>query len=229
MNDKQLIAKLQELRQIKPSQNWVVSLKKDIVGEQSRTTVFNVLPRSIFHHKLAYAVITMFLVLAGVLGGLFLIPTSNNNKFEADLLAAAVESRYSLEIASKKLENLTEIVKTRDADKIASAVNDANESIAIASRTITKDIVSNPKALKEIAASIKKIDQDRNNLQTLGVIVDSDYQLNNVLQPLVQSEIESLEKATLNENQQMTLKEIRGLYDEGQYTDTLEKILLITK
>lgn len=232
MNDKKLIAKLQELRQIKPRKDWVFSLKKEILGEQPKfgtqiSTVFEILPRIFFQRKLAYVVVTTFLIIVSIFG-LSLIPTSNNNKFEAVLLSAANESRNSLEIANQKLENLAEIAKTRNADKIVAAVNDANESIANASKTITKDIVSNSKALKEIAASVKKIDQNRNYLQTLGVTVDSDYQLNNVLQPLVQREIESLEKSTLSENQQLTLKEIKGLYDQGQYADALEKILLTT-
>lgn len=225
MNDKNLIKALKGLKQIKPSQNWVVSLKKEIIGEEKKISVFEVLPRMIFQHKLAYATVTVFMVLIGMLG-LFLIPTSNNNKFETDLLASAVQSRYSLEATNQKLEYLTETAKSEKVDEIT--IQNINQSIAEASRTITKEIVENPKALKEIAGEVKKLDQNRRNLQVLGVVVDSDYQLNNVLQPLVQREIESLEKSTLNDAQRMTLEEIKRLYDEGQYADTLEKILLIT-
>lgn len=233
MKDKQLIAKIRELRQIKPSQDWVISLKKEIIGEQPTfgsqiLSIFNAVPRTVSHHKLAYATVTAFMVLVAIVGGLFLIPTSNNNKLETELLAAAVQSRQCLEIANQKLENLAEVIKIKDQNEIALAIEDVNESIIWASKSITQDMINNPKALKEIASSAQKIDLNKKKLQTLGVIVDSDFQLNTVLQPLVQREIESLEKSTLNENQQLMLKEMKGLYKQGQYTDALEKILLIT-
>jgi len=232
MQEKQLIAKLKELRQIKPRQDWVVSVKKDIMGEQPKfgtqiLSVFRAVPRTVSHHKLVYATVTAFMILVAMVGGLFLIPTSNNNKLETELLAAAVQSRCNLEIANQKLENLTkEIAKNGEAD--STTIQEVNQTIAEASKTITERIVKNPKALKEIVGEVKKIDQNKKNLQTLGVIVDEDFQLNNVLQPIVLNEIESLEKSSLTESQQLELKELKTLYKIGQYTDALEKILLIT-
>ncbi len=243
MQEKELIQKLQELRQIKPRKDWVFSLKKEIIGssfagvsaekEQPKfgsqiLSVFNVISKAVSHRKLAYATVTAFVFLVAMVGGLFLInPSSNNNKFETELLTAALQSKQSLEIANQKLEKLAEIVQNHEIID-EKTIQDVKQTIVEASKTITKEIVENPKALKEIVGSVKQIDSTKKNLETLGIIVDPDYQLNNVLQPLVLNEIESLEKASLDESQQITLKEIKGLYDEGQYADALEKILLIT-
>ncbi len=234
MNDKQLIAQLQELKQIKPRKDWVVSLKKEIVGEQPKfgsqiLSIFEVLPRIISQRKLAYVVVTTFLIIVSIFG-LSLIPISNNSQLEeAALLAAANESRHSLESVNQKLEILVETAKNEKVDKIT--IQDIDQSIAEASKTITEKIVKNPKALKEIVGVVKMLDQNRKSLRTLtlGVAIDSDYQLNNVLQPLVEKQIEELEGTSLNEKQQIELREIKGLYDEGQYADALEGILLITK
>jgi len=232
MQEKELVKKLQELKQIKPSKDWVVSLKREIMGEQPRfgtqiLSVFTAVPRTVSHHKVAYATATAFMILIAMVGVLFVIPSSNNNNLETQLLAAAVQSRYTLEVANEKLENLTQIAMNNQADDITSAVKEANDSIAKASETITEEIVGNPKALKEIVSAVKQIDASKKNLQTLGVIVDEDYQLNNVLAPLVQREMESLENSTLNESQQRELRELKGLYDQGQYSQALEKILSI--
>jgi len=230
MNEKQLIAKLQELRQIKPSKDWAVSLKREIIGEQpvkgGVSTIFEVLGQSIFQHKLAYATVTVFLVLVAIFGLFLVIPTSNNNNFETELLAAASASRRNLEAVNQKLEELVKIARAGEVDE--AIIEDIAQSIAEASGTITEKIVSNPKALKEIVGAVKQIDLNKNNLKTLGVIVDEDFKLNNILQPIVLNEIESLEKSSLTESQQLELKELKTLYKVGQYTDALEKILLIT-
>lgn len=225
MTEKQLIKNLQALKQIKPNQDWAFSLKRQIIGEQSKITVFDVLSRVFSQRKLAYAVTTTFLIIVSMFG-LSLIPISNNSQLgEATLLAAANESRHSLEAVNQKLEILAETAKD---EKVSEAtIQDIDQSIAEASKTITEKIVGNPKALKEIVGVVKKLDQNRKSLQTLGVVIDSDYQLNNILQPLVKQQIEEFEGMSLNEEQQAELKEIKGLYDEGQYSDALEGILLI--
>ncbi|MBU3934556.1 hypothetical protein KKC00_01160, partial [Patescibacteria group bacterium] len=100
MNDKDLIKTIKGLNQIKPSKDWVVSLKRDIVGERSKTTVFNVLPRSIFHHKLAYATITFSVILVGLFGfaqdtvpGDFLFPVKKiAEKSQGALLSGTEQS-----------------------------------------------------------------------------------------------------------------------------------------
>ena len=51
--------------------------------------------------------------------------------------------------------------------------------------------------------------------------------LNNALAILAQNEITDLEKITLTEDQQEILKNVKDLYEKGDYATALEKILTI--
>lgn len=230
MSDKDLVKKLQGLKDIKPNQAWVSSVKTQIIGVQSSPSIFEVFSGVFSQRKLAYASLSLVVFLVGLFLVSFVTFTPSKEtaeKLSPALLAAISQSKYDLGVANEKLESLTEATKAKKVEDIIVAIKEANDSILSASKTITKEIVSNPNALKEIADGVKKIDENKKTLATLGVLVDSDFQLNNVLQPLVLNEIEGLEKATLSDDQLITLKEIKGLYKQGQYVETLEKILLM--
>ena len=75
MTEKELIAKIQELRQLKPRQDWVVLTKKQILGEEKPQFSFIGFLKELqrgekfaFQHKPAFAFITTLLVLIGVFG-----------------------------------------------------------------------------------------------------------------------------------------------------------------
>ena len=78
MTEKQLIAKIKQLREIKPSQNWVCFAKEQILNEKSliykKEDNFNFSfisfikdlqrgERFVFQHKPAFAFLTVLLVL----------------------------------------------------------------------------------------------------------------------------------------------------------------------
>jgi len=248
MNDKQLIAKLQELKQIKPSKDWVVSLKKEIIGEQPKfgspayakasvgrqiLTIFEVLPKVLFQKKLAYAFAFCLVVLIGMFGfaqntlpGDLLFPVKKiAEQSQGALLSGVEQSKYNLDIANRRLEDLANIIKTNRTGNITPAIQEVKETV----NEIAKNMPSNPDDFTGIATRVQKIQQTKREVETLGVIMLQESEtLNDALAPLVGNEIESLEKTTLNETQQQTLTEIKAHYTKGEYTAALEKILLIT-
>ena len=78
-----------------------------------------------------------------------------------------------------------------------------------------------------MASEVQKIKQ----LQTLTDLTGTPEikSLNSALAVLAQNEITDLEKTTLTENQQTILKDVKDLYDKGDYATALEKILTINE
>jgi len=242
MNDKQLISKLQELRQIKPSQDWVVSLKREIVGGQPGfgtqiLTVFEVLPRMIFQSKLAYATIACFAILFGtftfaqntVPGDLLFSVKKMAEQSQGALLSSANQSNYNLDIVNRRLGELADVIKENKTNNIAPAIQEVKNGIA---QTV-KDISSNTNDFTSIAVKVQKIQQAKRNVETLGVVMlQESNELNDALAPLVENEIkvltQSSDSGNLNLEQEIRLVEVKSHYKKGEYTAALEKILLIT-
>ncbi len=237
MNDKELIAKLQELRQIKPSQNWVLSLKSQIIGEQPKITVFDVLSRVFSQRKLAYATLVLLVIIIGTFGfaqntvpGDFLFPVKKiAEKSQGALLTSVDQSNYNLDIVNKRLGELANIIKENKTGNIAPAIQEVKDGIA---QTV-KDMPNNANDFTSIATRVQKIQQTKTEVEILGVIMlqESD-DLNNALAPLVENEIKVLDKLskaeTLTLQQEIRLVEVKSHYKKGEYTASLEKILLIT-
>ena len=239
MNDKKLIAQLQELKQIKPRKDWVVSLKKEIIGEQPKfgsqiLSIFEVLPKILFQRKLAYAFAFCLVVLIGMFGfaqntvpGDLLFPVKKiAEQSQGALLSGVEQSLYNLDIANRRLEDLANIIKTNRTGNVASAIQEVKDGI----NQVAKNMPSNANDFTSIATRVQKIQQTKREVETLGVIMlQESNELNNALAPLIENEIKALDQATnLSLEQQVRLAEIKLHYEKGEYMAALEKILLIT-
>ena len=237
MNDKQLVSKIQGLKQIKPNQQWVFFTKQQVFNDsinnantaEVKPGILDIIKFITTPKRFVYSTLTVCLAVVFVFTMInYASDIERNNKIQyAALIKGADFSNQNLEMANKKIEDLIALASLKKNNVTPSDVKDANQIIAAASRTITEEIVDNPGALKKITDTIIKIDASKKTLAALGVKIDEDFQLNNIIQPLVEKQIKELEKSTLSEDQELTLKEIKGLYDEGQYSDALEKLLLI--
>ncbi|MFC1789715.1 hypothetical protein ACFLYY_01925, partial [Patescibacteria group bacterium] len=122
MTEKQLISKLKELKKTKPSQDWVVLLKRQILGEPEKNWIETIetFPKWVFHYnKLAFA----SLIFVGFIAGAF---TFSQNALPGDPLFALKKvtektqaifvsegefSNIQLGFANKRLEELNKIVQ----------------------------------------------------------------------------------------------------------------------
>ena len=236
MEDKALISQLKGLKQIEPSNAWVVSVRKQIVGEQEKTSFLNVFPVLFSAKKLAYASLTLILFVLGTLGfaqytvpGDFLFPVKKITESQASLLSGVNQTRNNLDIASRRLDDLTSVVRDNKTANLASAMQEMKDSIGEAVRSLSVEIKDNPGSLRQVAMQVKQIEDKKKDLETLGVVMQNNEMmgLNNVLIILLQGEIASLDNASLNEDQQKELQEIKELYFNADYSEALEKVLMI--
>ena len=246
MQEKQLINKLKELQQIKPRKDWVILVKnqilenKQVVQEKQKFGFLALLSSLIYQRKLAYAFATLLFVMTGMFGfaqytvpGDMLFSVRKMTEQSQAFMSQENQLKSNLEVASKRLDDLTQIVKDKKIQNIAPAIREFQASISEATKNLIDNVnQKNPQSIKEIAIQVKKIEDNKKELQTYGVDLQATQEskdLNDALAPLVQHEIDDLEKTTLTEDQQKITQEVKDLYTDGKYSDALEKIFTINK
>jgi chaperonin cofactor prefoldin len=237
MTEKELITKIQELRQIKPRKEWVFLTKKEILGEESieRTKVswLEVFPRMFFQHKVAFASLVLIVVVITTFG-------LSQNAVPGDLLFAfkkATETAQTafisqdeqlknrLELVNKRLEELTKIAEQNQVKKLSSAIEECQASM---SQVVNKaSTVRKPEEARKIVPEIKKMEGNLQNLKTYGVEINDAENTENIYKPVVDVLIKDLETRTLTEEQQKLLTEAKETYEVGNYPDTLSILMQI--
>ncbi len=246
MTEKQLIKKIKGLGQIKPREDWVVFAKKQILGEEPLgwqeqfSSILEIFPRVIFQKKLAYVPLTILIVLVGVFGfaqqtvpGDLLFPLKKATEQSQTVLVSGREQpRYDLEIVNKRLEDLTKVAKANRVGSIAPIIDEFQASVSRAAKSLVKEgSNTDSDAIMEIALEIKKLEENKQEIEFLGIVIgDSEElkELTNALAPLVQREIEDLENSILTEEQQELLEEAKTDSENGNYNEALIKVLLIS-
>lgn len=252
MEETKLINKLKELQQIKPRKEWVILVKNQILGADNRNTVkvvqerdwlkvLGLLPALIYQRKLAYAFAAFLFVMAGMFGfAQYTVPGDmlfSVKKLTEQSQTAFVPQKNQLQdnfrTANKRLNDLTQAVKDKKIQNIAPGIREFQASISSATRNLIDGIgQKDSQSIKEIALQVKKIEDNKKELQTLGVDLEATQEskdLNNALASLVQREIDDLEKTTLTEDQQKIMQTVKDLYADSKYFDALEEILTINK
>ena len=250
MQEKQLINKLKELQQIKPRKEWVLLVKNQILDPSAQArpsfiekkqafSILSFLPTLIYQRKLAYAFATLLFVMVGMFGfaqytmpgdALFSVKKLTEQS-QIAFVSQGDQLKNNFEIASRRLDDLTQVVKDNKIQNIAPAIKEFQESIAEATKNLVGSIdQKDSQSIKSIALQIKKIEDNKKQLQTYGVdfgATQESKDLNDVLAFLVQREIDDLEKTTLTEDQQKTMQEVKDLYADGKYSDALVEILIL--
>lgn len=251
MTEKQLILKIKQLNEIKPRKEWVVFAKSQIfesvaVKKVSKKSFFaekmsGVLDIfSILTHqrKLAYALASLALMVVGAFGfaqytmpGDLLFSVKKVTEQSQTALTGGNNLKNSLENYDRRVQDLVRVVKEKRENNIPSAISEVKASMAGAVKSLTVAVTQKSKNIKEIATEIKKLEDNKKQLQTLGIDIsttEGTKELDNVLAPLVGSEIKSLEKASLTEEQQVELDAIKEFYNNRKFAEALEGILLIS-
>jgi len=256
MEETKLINKLKGLQQIKPRKDWIVLTKNQILNpyvetlvirqEEKKETIgslkfFSAIASLIYQKKLAYAFATLLFMMIGMFGfaqytmpGDVLFSVKKlTEQSQTALVSQEDQLKNNFEIASRRLDDLTQVVKGNRTQNIAPAIKEFQASISEATKNLVASIgQKDSQSIKDIAQQIKKIEENKKELQTYGVDLEATQEskdLNDALAPLVQREIEDLEKTTLTEEQLETIQKIKDLYAEGKYSDALEEILMINK
>jgi soluble cytochrome b562 len=230
MTEKELIGKIQELRQIQPRKDWVLLAKKDILGEEpvERTKVswLEVFPRMFFQYKLAFATLALIMVLSTTFsfaqnalpGDLLFSLKKITEKTGAIFVSREEQPKAQLELANERLEELTKIAETNQVRKLAPAIEEYQASISQAAKATSQ--ITKPQEVKKIAPEIKKMEEGIQNLRSYGVEID-DSEKEDLYKPIVEVLLKDLEDKTLTEDQKTILAEAKESYNLGDYSNAL--------
>jgi hypothetical protein len=237
MEEKELITKLRELRQIKPSQDWAVLLKNRIldrgqekVQHENPATIILSIFRMIFT-KPAYAGLAAFFVFAGLFGTFAFAQKSlpGDALYLMKKITERVQSAFvseeelpmvQLELTNKRLEELAQVAQENRVKNLPSAINETRTSIAEANKNLAR--ASSPAEVKKIVDEIEE--KAETISQVLGVAFGETE-----LEELKQSSdklyaedlISVLENSTLTEEQKEILSQMKLLTEEGKYSQAL--------
>lgn len=240
MTDKELIAKIRELKQIKPNQNWAFSLRTQIVGnEPDKASFINELKWGfglIFQYKKSFATVSvlgLFLAIFGLslnaLPGDLLYPAKKiAERYQTFFVADKNQSKMVFDTANKRLDELSKAVQANSARNLAPAISEYKASVAQVVKSLASETQKrSTKSVKEIAQEIKQLTEKEQKVEAFGINIGENKELNNALSQLVLQEINNLETRTLTVEQQEVLKTAKAEFDAKNYSESLEQILLL--
>jgi|WetSurMetagenome_2_1015567.scaffolds.fasta_scaffold268963_2 hypothetical protein len=234
MEGKEFINKIKELREIKPNQNWVISTKFMILGQEQEkknlTQVLEFFPRLVLKHsKLAFALVITFSFLTGAFtfaqnslpGDPFYALKKITEKSAMALTSEKNIPMAQLQLVSKRLDELNRIAEKNQMNKLAIAIGEFQASISKAA-----DDLVNAKDLnvKEIVSETKKINETKDRVESLGVVVGNTDNLDNAYLQLIERQLKDLEVSSLTDSQKEVFKSAVEDFNAGNYSDSLEKI-----
>ena len=237
MDEKELIGKIKELRQIKPNQEWVFLTKNRIFSEAPTYREKTALSASIVSVlrlfflrpalKPAYAGALVLFIFFGLFGfaqnslpGDYLYPIKRISERGQALFASEEErAQMSLELVNKRLEELTQIVEANQTKKLAPAIKEFQASLSEAVSG------SDAESLRKVVKLRKKTAQ----LQSRGVVIGEEGLQKLELESLVgvlENLIQDLENRSLTEEQEELLAQMKESVEKGDYSAALELYLV---
>lgn len=240
MTEAELIKKIQGLREIKPKKEWVFLTKSQILGE-APSSISNIghrmsnmlsnMSNILFFpkYKVVLAPVLAIFLFIGVFalsqnslpGDLLYSVKKLTEKGQAVFVSDTNKSKYQLEQANKRLEDLNKIAEQNQVNKLAPAIDEFQKSLSQA----TKNLKESPEISKEILDQAKKIVENKEKVEkTLGTMI-AETELENTL---VEYLIKDLENRTLTEEQTKLLEEAKASFETGNFSQALEKIWQIS-
>ena len=202
------------------------------VAEQPSKSVgiMDVLSSVFFQRKIAYAFATLLFVIIGLVGfakytvpGDLLFPVKKIAEQSQATLTGQTGFKQGVAALSSRIADLAQVSKDGRTGNIPSAISEISANASALAKNLKANPVQDPATIKEIA----------NSLKTLADVPGTDLTVNqnvkDLYQAVVQSQIADLLKTTLTDEQAKILTQAQDLYNQGKYSDALEKILLINK
>lgn len=239
MTEPELIKKIQELKRMRPRKDWVVLTKRELFREETpslkeRLSILEIFPRLLPYYKPAFAtfvflgiliIATAFTLAQNTLPGDSLYSLKRISE-EGRVVFVSEEGKpkAQLELANKRLEELTKVVETKQTKKLAPAIEEFQASLSQAAENLKEP----KKITREIIEQTKKLEENRQKVEALGVLIGETEELENALSQLVEREIKNLENQTLSEEKAELLGLAKEDFEAGNFSAALEKILLIS-
>jgi len=229
LTDKELIGKIKELRHIEPKKEWVSFNKKSLLGEEPGIMFFP-------YFKPAFAFLAVAFVLCGTLGYVFVksslpgdvlyVLRKAVHEGQAIFVSDEEKSAFQLSLANDRLQDLA----TAPIRNVGPTIDEFQANMLEAARILSKmDIsTSSPETIQKIVAETKKLEENRQKVESLGVFIGEDNiaEFENIFKAIAANLISDLESRTLDEEKANLLARMKALFDEAKYSDALELYLI---
>jgi len=247
MTEKELVRQLKELREIEPSQNWVILTKQRMFAGEPETGFkagfFTYFP--MFRYKLALAPIVSVFIIVGLFGfaqstfpGDFLFSMKKMTETAHVAFSPQIEKpKNNLQLANKRLEELGRIAESNQVRNLDPAIKEFQLSINLAVQNLSEINISatssNSVLIKEIVAETQRMAENKEKVESvLGAIVGSTEELDTAILQLEKQTaiylIADLSQRTLSEEDAVILEEAKENFEQGNYSQALEQIWLLS-
>jgi hypothetical protein len=227
LSEKELIARIKELRQIRPRKDWVSLTKRDILGQEPGLLFFPYF-KPVFAGVIAASFLFVTFGFAqSSLPGDFLYPIKKiSEKGQAVFVSDEEKPAFQIKMANERLEDLSKA----QAKNLAPTISEFQASVSEAAKDLTEieAAPSNPVTIKKIVEETKKLEENKEKAKSRGVVIEGEEteEFDNALAQVVGSLIEDLEEKSLTEEKEEILKEMKELFEKEKYLDALELGLL---
>lgn len=234
MNEKEIIKKLGQLKQVKPNQSWVSLTKAQILGVEEKQSA-PVLDYGFNALRLRFAMASV-LTMALMFGSYAAIETSlpgdmlyavrkTAHIVQAVLIPAQEKPAYQLKLANDRLNDLAKA----PAKNAAPTITEFQANIYEAAKDLTKMNVatSSPFAIKKIVDAAKKMQENKQKVESMGMVVGEKEtkEFDNALKKISEDLISDLEARTLTSENKEVLVKMKELFGKGDYAGSLELYL----
>lgn len=235
MTDKELIKRIRILRQIEPSKKWVFLAKTRILGEEftqkQRENIFSIFNPILKPAGLGFGFSLILFIFFGFcqnsLPGdlLYSVKRATENSQQI-FFSEAERSKMDLELANKRLEELSKVTQKNDVKKLAPAINEFKTNISKTAKNLAKI----KKIDKRTIDNVVKIEENKEKIEKILAVEIGNNDYNEYLKAMarvVENQLNDLEKRTLNKEQKEILEKAKQDYQNEKYNSALEKILFL--
>lgn len=131
-----------------------------------------------------------------------------------------------LELANKRLEELSKVTQKNDVKKLAPAINEFKTNISKTAKNLAKI----KKIDKRTIDNVVKIEENKEKIEKILAVEIGNNDYNEYLKAMarvVENQLNDLEKRTLNKEQKEILEKAKQDYQNEKYNSALEKILFL--
>jgi hypothetical protein len=222
MNENQLIQNLKKLNQIQPRKGFIVSAKKEILGESPGFGLFSVLKPVYAGLFCLFMIFGLFQFSQNALPGELLFQLKKiTEKVQTMFVSEQERPTLSLFLANERLMDLATIAEEDQAQKLAPAMNE----FKLKTVEVAKNIANMTEVNEEIVAQFKELEENKAKIeQVLAAKIDTE-EYDNALAQLVEVVLIDLEQRTLTEQNKEILMQAKEFFENEDYSEALIKIL----
>lgn len=230
MDEKQLIKKLEQLKTIEPKKDWVISVKKEIMGEDRKSfdwmTLFYPVQRPALVLAFRGAMVAMFL-LVGSLLYMYYLSSQTAQTFLSDI-SSILESNNNDVAVSASLQEVQESLKDINSS-LANIKNIKDQKQALAMSEVIKETANRgEEAVKEIKKGNSK---SRQILAALGEVQEDFKKLKeesgDIQKEMIQAALDDLGQITLSDENKERLASAKECFSQGDLSGAMVLIIKI--